>query len=156
MAEHKKETIEKSYIVPLRKGFINTPKYKKTKKAMTTLKNFIKKHMKSDDIRIGPKLNNKLWQHGIKNPPHKIEVTAVKDEKGIVKVELVGHKYTAMTKAEKEESKPKESKIDQLASKITGKKTKSKKANETDDSASQDSDQEIKDLKDELSGKKAE
>ena len=87
------EEITRTYTVPLRQGFSETPRYKRTNKAMRVLKGFIVKHMKSENIKIGKKLNELIWQNGIKNPPGKVKVTATKDKEGVVKVELEGVKY---------------------------------------------------------------
>ena len=106
--------LERQYNVPLRKGFRKTPKYKKAKKAVTTLKLFLNRHMKSDKVLIGKNLNEKIWERGIKNPPHHVKITAVKDKEGIVKAELEGFKY--------EVPKPKEEKSEGLIDKIKGKK----------------------------------
>lgn len=99
--------IERTYNVPLRSGFRNTAKYKKTKKAITTLKEFLSRHMKSDKILIGKNLNQYLWKNGIKNPPHHVKITAIKEDDGTVKAELLGFKYEHMTKAEREAVKEK-------------------------------------------------
>ena len=106
--------LERQYNVPLRKGFRNTPKYKKAKKAVATLKLFLNRHMKSDNVLIGKHLNEKIWERGIKNPPHHVRVTAVKDKEGVVKAELEGFKY--------EVPKPKEEKPEGLMGKLKGKK----------------------------------
>ncbi len=122
MAEEKR-----SYIIPLRRGFINTPKYYRAKKAVSTLRIFIQKHMKVKVVRIGPELNKKLWERGIRNPLHKVKVSAlkqlVKDKKGktieLVKVELEGVEYKEAVKSTKEEKQ--EGLAEKIASKITGK-----------------------------------
>ncbi len=89
--EQKKEIVlERVYNVPLRIGFIKVQRYKRTKKAMKTLREFLMKHMKSEDVRIGNYLNRKLWQHGIKNPPHHVKVNVKKDSEGVVYAEFVG------------------------------------------------------------------
>jgi len=85
--------IEREYIIPLRRRFQHVPRYKKTPKAVKTIKEFLVKHMKVYDrdlkkIKIDKYLNEALWFRGIKNPPHKIKVKAIK-EGDIVKVELV-------------------------------------------------------------------
>ena len=97
--------IERTYNVPLRNGFINTPKHKKTKKAVSVLKNFLSRHMKAelDNVYIGKNLNLELWKHGIKNPPHHVKVVVTKDDKGIVKAELSGFKYTHVKKDQKDQ-----------------------------------------------------
>ncbi len=67
----------------------------------------MQKHMKTENILIGPKLNLKIWEHGIKNPPGKVKVTVVKDEKeDNVRVELFGFDFKKKEKKEKQE-KPK-------------------------------------------------
>jgi ribosomal protein L31E len=114
--------IERTYNVPLRKGFIKKAKYKKTKKAVSVLKEFLAQHMKSDKIFIGKNLNQHLWKHGIKNPPHHVKITVIKEDDGTVKAELLGFKYDHKTKGEKEQSakeekKPAEKKKDKLEKK---------------------------------------
>ncbi len=85
--------LERNYIIPLRKGFLKVPKYKRTSKAVKVARGFLMKHMKSKEVKLGRILNMKLHEHGRQNPPHKIEVKAVKDDEGIVKAELVGFVY---------------------------------------------------------------
>ena len=38
--------------------------------------------MKSSDIRLDKAVNEEMWKHGGKNPPHHIKVFAVKDKEG--------------------------------------------------------------------------
>jgi len=93
MADKKKEpkiTLERTFNVPLRAEFLKAPHYKRTPKAVKALKSFLVRHMKSDDVRIGKYANLKLWQHGIKIPPHHIRIVAKKDEEGKVFAELEG------------------------------------------------------------------
>jgi large subunit ribosomal protein L31e len=98
-------TIERIYTVPLRRGFHETTEYKKTKKAVNTLREFLAKHMKTplDKVHIGLNLNKELWKHGIKNPPARVKVVVIKEDNGDVKAELFGHKYTHKKKSEKED-----------------------------------------------------
>ena len=107
MAKTKTETkkLERTYTIPLRKEYRKVPKWKRTKKAVSAVKKFLQKHMKSEEVKLGKHLNEKLWKHGIKNPPHHIKVTVLKDEKGIVKAELFGHKIETAKKEEKKSSK---------------------------------------------------
>ena len=80
--------MERIYNIPLRKEFQKAPRYKKSAKAIRAIKAFVSKHMKSEDIIIGKYLNDKIWENGPKNPPHKVSVKVVKKEDK-VKVELV-------------------------------------------------------------------
>jgi len=87
MAETKAKTsikIEREYTIPLRDKVRSVPRYKKTPKAVKTVKEFLARHMKIRDrdlkkIRIDSYLNEELWMRGIKKPVHKIKVKAVKD-----------------------------------------------------------------------------
>ena|SRR3989338_1720647 len=89
----KKETtpsLERIFNIPLRKEYQKAPNWKRTEKAVTAVKDFLQKHMKSDQIKIGKSVNELLWKHGIKNPPHHVKVIAIKDKDGVVKAELFG------------------------------------------------------------------
>lgn len=91
--EDKKErkiVLERVYNVPLRKKYQKAPRWKRTKRAVTALKEFVFQHMKAKEVKIGKYVNLELWKHGIRNPPHHIKVNCKKDEEGIVNVELVG------------------------------------------------------------------
>ena len=93
------KTLERTYNVPLRKEYQKVPNWKRTEKAVVAMKQFLVRHMKSEDVRIGKDVNEKIWQHGIRNPPHHVKITARKDEKGVVYAELFG--------VEKKEKTPK-------------------------------------------------
>jgi len=99
-----KMALERSYNIPLRKAFMRTPKYRRAKKAVTELRLFLQKHMKSDNIKIGKVLNKKLWERGIRNPPHHIKINALKEDDGTVRVELFGVPIE-LKKEEKEKGK---------------------------------------------------
>jgi len=82
--ENKTEKIEREYVIPLREKIRHVPIYKKTPKAVKTIKEFIVRHMKMYDrdlrsVKIDKFLNETLWMKGIKNPVHKIKVKAVKE-----------------------------------------------------------------------------
>ncbi len=87
--ETSKPVLERVYIIPLRRETLKVPPFKKANKAIKAVREFISRHMKSDNIIIGKYLNLKIWDHGAKNPPHHVKVNAVKDDKGKVFVELV-------------------------------------------------------------------
>lgn len=87
--EKSKIEIERTYNIPLRKEFQKAPKYKRAKKAVNALKRFLEKHMKSSDVKIGRYLNEKIWEKGIRNPPHHVKVNVTKDSEGVVRAELV-------------------------------------------------------------------
>ncbi|MBI4152570.1 60S ribosomal protein L31 [Candidatus Woesearchaeota archaeon] len=84
------KAVERTYNVPLRKEYQKVPNWKRTNKAVVALRQFLARHMKTEDVRLAKDVNEKLWQHGIKNPPHHVKVTVTKDEKGIARAELFG------------------------------------------------------------------
>ena len=121
MAKKKKEPkiqLERSYNIPLRKSFRHTAKHKKTPKAVRAVREFLRKNMKADDgkIRMGMHLNEHLWKHGIKNPPHHVKVHAVKED-DVVKAELEGFKFKEAVKVEPKKKEPDTMK-DKLAAKL--------------------------------------
>ncbi|MBW2995205.1 60S ribosomal protein L31 [Candidatus Woesearchaeota archaeon] len=118
------EKFERTYNVPLRRGFIRTPAYRKAKKAVSTLKQFIVQHTKADFVKIGHELNKKIWKNGIKNPPHHVKVTAVKED-NVAKVELEGVEFKALKPKKKEEKKAGlKGKLESLTKKTEGKEEK--------------------------------
>ena len=98
-----KIVMERTYNVPLRKEFMKSPRWKRTKKAVKALREFTIKHMKSDKVKVGKYVNLELWKHGIKNPPHHVKVNCTKDEEGNVFVELVGAPKEVIEKKPKKE-----------------------------------------------------
>jgi len=124
--ETQTEKIEKEYIIPLREKCRITPRYKKTPKAIRTIKEFLARHMKIYDrdlkkIKLDKYLNEFLWARGIKNPPNKIKVKAIK-EGDLVKVELFEMP---------EKMKFKKARREKLLEKAEGKQKKKEKTKET-------------------------
>ena len=109
MAKTTEKTLERTYNVPLRREYLKAPRWQRTKKAVTALRQFLAKHMKAEEVKLSKELNEEMWKHGIKNPPHQIKVKAVKDDKGVVKAELFGAEKPA-SKKEKKAPAEKESK----------------------------------------------
>lgn len=80
--------MERRYNVPLRKDAMKAPRHERAKRATKALKHFVTRHMKSEDVSLDCAVNEKIWERGISNPPHHIEITAVKDDEGKVTVTL--------------------------------------------------------------------
>ncbi len=93
MAEAKTDKIEREYIIPLRRKWMHVACYRRTGKAIKAIKEFIAHHMKVPDrnlnkVKLDVYFNNDFWFRGMKHPPAKIKVKAVK-EGDIVKVGFV-------------------------------------------------------------------
>ncbi len=127
--DKKSEKIEREYVIPLREKVRPVPRYKKTPKAVKSIKEFLVRHMKIRDgdlnkIKIDSYLNEQLWMRGIKKPAHKIKVKVVKDG-DIVRV------YSADLPAKINFKKIREEKIEKEGKEaVEKKKTLTEKAKE--------------------------
>lgn len=87
-----KPELEREYVINLRHGVIRAQKYRRAKKAIRVLKEFLAKHMKVENrdlrnIKLDRYLNNEIWFRGIRKPLMKVKVKAIKKE-GVVYAEL--------------------------------------------------------------------
>jgi len=112
--EEDKVILEREYIIPLRRRMSTVPSFKRAKKAIRVMKEFLAKHMRVEDrdlrlVKVDMFLNNEIWFRGIKHPPSKIKVKARKLESGIVEVELAEIPEAVKWKMQKEEKKQEKS-----------------------------------------------
>ncbi len=111
MAETKTDKLEREYVIPLRRRWSIVPGYKRANKAIRTIKEFLVRHMKIRDrdlskVRIDKYLNEAVWFRGIKRPPMRIKVKAVKEGE-IVRVTLAEYPETLKFKKLREEKREK-------------------------------------------------
>ena len=101
---------EKIFTIPLREAY-DKPRTKRAKIATNIVKDFLIKHMKSKNIKLGKSINENIWKRGIQKPPRRIRIHAVKEE-DIVYSELLGVDIKTPSKEEvkKKEEKKKEKK----------------------------------------------
>ena len=74
---------EKFYTINLRDVW-TAPRIKRAPKAVRIVKDFVKRRMKVDDVKISNAVNQEIWKRSIKKPPRKIKIRAVKDKEGQV------------------------------------------------------------------------
>ena len=79
---------ERIYTIPLSKAW-STSKRRRTPRAMRVLKDFIRKHMKPEELVITTEVNEFLWSKGIEGSPRRIRIKAVRDTDNVVTVYLV-------------------------------------------------------------------
>ncbi len=72
--------LKREYVVPLRRKMRTAPKWRRSKKAVSVLKDFMRKHMKTEVVVICSDLNEYIWKCGNKNPPGKVSVVALKTD----------------------------------------------------------------------------
>lgn len=106
---------EKIFTIPLRKawrGSIN----KRANKSMIVIQEFLSRHMKSDEIKIGQGINEVLWESGRQNPPRRIRIHATKHD-DVVYAEVLSKEIKkpseADAKKKEEKKKAKKEKIEE-------------------------------------------
>ncbi len=75
---------EKLFNIPLRKEWLKKARVARANRAVDTVRSFLEKHMKTEEVKISQSLNESLWIGGAKRPPAFAKVKVVKDEKGKV------------------------------------------------------------------------
>ena len=123
-AEHKhgakkEEKVWKEFIIPLRRKFKKTARYRRTPRSIKAIKEFLVRHMKMYErdlkkVKLDKYLNAFVWARGIKNPPSRIKVRAVIDG-DVVRAELA--ELTERLKFKKEKLERRESKTAAVPSK---------------------------------------
>ncbi len=81
------EELTRIETVNLGKAWI-TPRYRRTDRVVNMIRDFAKKHMKSDDVKLDQDLNRQIWKRGKTNPPRRARLRMVKDDDGTVVVSL--------------------------------------------------------------------
>ena len=76
-------------VIPLRAAK-QAPRTRRAKRAIKEVREIVMRHMKVDaeHVWIDASVNEKVWENGIRNPPSKITVKAVKFDDGLVEVSL--------------------------------------------------------------------
>src|SRR5919197_6055349 len=98
------DNLSRVYTVNLGKAWL-TPRYRRTDRVVNMVREFAKKNMKSDEVKIDQDLGRHIWSRGKTNPPRKVRVKMVKDEDDIITVSLYEE-----AKEEAEEEKEEETK----------------------------------------------
>ena len=77
---------ERYYTIPLAKEYQKSPTWKRSKKAVKAVREFLEQHMKPiGPVYISQDVNERIWEKGIKNPPRKIRVRVTRSIDGIVR-----------------------------------------------------------------------
>jgi large subunit ribosomal protein L31e len=92
MAEQKTTKLERTYVIPLRSEWLKVPYYKRARRAVKAIKEFVARHMHVperdlDRVKLDVYFNNELWFRGKTNPPSKVKVRVIKED-DLVKVDF--------------------------------------------------------------------
>jgi large subunit ribosomal protein L31e len=88
MSDNEEIVEDRLYTIPLRRAWIGSIR-KRTPRALRILREFIKQHMKTENVLIDSSVNQKLWSRGIEKPPRKIRVRVLKYRDDVVRVQLI-------------------------------------------------------------------
>jgi large subunit ribosomal protein L31e len=130
------DKIERIYTIPLRRKWLKEPRSKRSNRALRTVKDFIKRHTKAEEIKISRGVGDFIFSRGFKKPPATIKVEVKGDLTGvdvkipgevIVKKEekkkgIAGLKERLTGKGEEKEKPEKKEKKKETEKKETGEK----------------------------------
>lgn len=137
------ENIERIYNIPLRREWLKEPRSRRSNRALMTVKNFVKKHTKAEEIKISKGVSDFVFSRGFKKPPGTIkvevqgdltkvfvkipgEVIIKKEEKKKTGIASLKEKLTGKPEEEKKEETPKEEDKTKEAEERAKKETKEK------------------------------
>jgi len=79
------QELERVYTINLGKVLLSQSQHRAVR-AINMIREFARRHMKVDDIRIDQDLSHQIWKRGIRRPPRKIRVKMTKTDDGFVLV----------------------------------------------------------------------
>jgi large subunit ribosomal protein L31e len=83
MSSSAEENSSRIYTINLGKAWL-TPRYRRTDRVINMIREFARKHMKSNEVKLDQELNRHVWEKGKAHPPRSLRVRMTKDEDGIV------------------------------------------------------------------------
>jgi large subunit ribosomal protein L31e len=83
MSASTEDNLSRIYTINLGKARL-TPRYRRTDRVVNMIREFARKHMKSNEVKLDQELNRHVWKRGKAHPPRRLRVRMTKDEDGIV------------------------------------------------------------------------
>lgn len=83
MSVSTEDNLSRIYTINLGKARL-TPRYRRTDRVVNMIREFARKHMKSNEVKLDQELNRHVWKRGKTHPPRRLRVRMTKDEDGIV------------------------------------------------------------------------
>ena len=101
------ENTTRIYTVNLAKAW-DTPKYRRTDRVINIIKEFTRRHMQTNKVKIDQDLNRHIWSRGKKNPPRKIRLRMIKeDDDTVVVSSFIEEKGSELSEESVEVEEPK-------------------------------------------------
>jgi large subunit ribosomal protein L31e len=70
---------ERIYTIPLRDIMNNSKRTKRAPRAIRKIREFLKRHMKAEIVKLDNSINEKVWERSIEKVPPRIRVKVVKE-----------------------------------------------------------------------------
>ncbi len=88
MSESENVILERIYTIPLRKAYY-VPRKKRANKAIRIIREFIKRHLHVDTVKISQDLNEYVWARNCEKPPRKVKVIVRKIKRDAEEIAIV-------------------------------------------------------------------
>ena len=79
------QELERVYTIPLGKVLLSQSQHRAVR-AINMIREFGRKHMKTQEIKIDEELAQLIWSRGVRSPPRKIRVKMTKTDDGYILV----------------------------------------------------------------------
>ena len=99
------QDIERVYTINLGKVLLS-PNNQRAKRAINMVKEFARRHMKNEQIKLEEDLSHQIWKRGIKHPPRKIRVKMTKTDEGFILVSPYEEEIEEAKEPKEEKKKP--------------------------------------------------
>jgi len=98
------QELERVYTINLGKVWLSVDTHRATR-AINMIKEFARRHMKVEDIKIEEDLAQQIWARGARSPPRKIRVRMTKTDEGYILVSRFDDEVEAEVTPDKETKK---------------------------------------------------
>ncbi|MCX8179006.1 MAG: 60S ribosomal protein L31 [Candidatus Aenigmarchaeota archaeon] len=71
---------ESVFTINIQKEVVNKPRWERSKFAVRAVREFLKKKMKTDKIKLDNSISKAVWTRGATKPLHKIKIKVEKEE----------------------------------------------------------------------------
>jgi len=79
------QELERVYTIPLGKVLLSQSQHRAVR-AINMIREFARKHMKTQEIKIDEEVAHLIWSKGVRSPPRKIRVKMTKTDDGFILV----------------------------------------------------------------------
>ncbi|MFH8080769.1 MAG: 50S ribosomal protein L31e [Candidatus Aenigmatarchaeota archaeon] len=78
---------EMIFTINIRKSILEKPRWERSKHAIRVVRNFLKKRMKTDKIKLDNSISQAIWTRGATKPLNKVKIKVEKiDEEFVAKL----------------------------------------------------------------------